>query len=70
MENLKKEIAILEEFLPKQLSEAQLREKIQAFLAANPDVTHAGKLTGAIKKELGDLADGQMLNVLCKEALG
>ena len=68
--NLKKEIAILEEFLPKQLSEAQLREKIQAFLAANPDVTHAGKLTGALKKDLGDLADGQMLNALCKEALG
>jgi len=70
VEKLKVEIAILEEFLPKQLTEAQVREKIQAYLAANPDVTHAGKLTGALKKELGDLADGKMLNDLCREALG
>ena len=70
VENLKKEILVLEGFLPQQLSEAQVRERIQAFLAANPEVNHAGKLTGALKKELGDLADGQMLNALCKEALG
>lgn len=67
---LKDEIAVIEEFLPKQLSEAQVREKIQAYLAANPEVNHAGKLTGALKKELGDLADGKMLNDLCREALG
>jgi uncharacterized protein YqeY len=70
VENLKTEIAILEEFLPRQMSEAQVRERIQAFLAANPDVNHAGKLTGAIKKELGDQVDGKMLNDLCREALG
>lgn len=67
---LRDEIAVIEEFLPKQLTEAQVREKIQAYLAANPEVNHAGKLTGAIKKELGDLADGKMLNDLCREALG
>lgn len=70
VEKSEAEIAILEEFLPKQLSEAQVREKIQAYLAANPDVNHAGKLTGALKKELGDQADGKMLNDLCREALG
>lgn len=68
--SLKVEISVLEEFLPKQLSEAQVRERIQAYLAANPEVNHAGKLTGALKKELGDLADGKMLNDLCREALG
>ena len=70
VEKTKAEIAILEEFLPRQMSEEQVREKIQVYLAANPDVNHAGKLTGALKKELGDQVDGKMLNDLCREALG
>lgn len=66
---LQREIAILEEFLPKQLDAAALEAKIRAYLAAHPEVNHVGKLTGAIKKELGDLADGKMLNELCKKVL-
>ncbi len=63
------EIAILDEFLPKQLTEADLEAKIRAYLAEHPEVNHAGKLTGAIKKELGDLADGKLLADLCKKVL-
>lgn len=63
------EIAVLEDFLPKQLSEADLEARIRAYLTANPEVNHAGKLTGALKKELGDLADGKLLADLCKRAL-
>lgn len=66
---LEREIAILEEFLPKQLSESQLEEKVRAYLADHPDINHAGKLTGAMKKELGDLADGKMLNDICQKVL-
>jgi len=69
VEKSKAEIAVLESFLPQQLSEAQVRERVQAYLAANPDVNHPGKLTGALKKELGDLADGKVLNAVCREAL-
>ena len=69
VENLKVEIAVLESFLPQQLSEEQVRERVLAYLAANPDVNHPGKLTGAIKKELGDLVDGKMLNEVCRAAL-
>ena len=65
----KAEIAIFEEFLPQQLSEEQVKEKVQAYLAANPDVNHPGKLTGALKKELGDQVDGKMLNAVCRAAL-
>lgn len=64
------EIAILEEFLPKQLSEADLEAKVRAHLAEHPEVNHAGKLTGAIKKELGDLADGKLLADIVKRVLG
>jgi len=67
---LEREIAVLEEFLPKQLGAAQLEEKIRAYLAEHPEINHAGKLTGAIKKELGDLADGKMLIELCTKVLG
>jgi uncharacterized protein YqeY len=63
------EIAVIEEFLPKQLSREQIEEKVRAYLADHPDINHAGKLTGALKKELGDLADGKVLNEVCREML-
>lgn len=63
------EIAVIEEFLPKQLSAADLEKRVREYLAAHPDMNHAGKLTGAMKKELGDLADGRILNDICKKVL-
>ncbi len=64
------EIVVLEEFLPKQLSPEETEARVRAFLAANPDMNHAGKLTGAIKKELGDLVDGKVLNEISRKVLG
>lgn len=63
------EIAVIESFLPQQLSPEQIEEKVRAYLAENPDVNHAGKLTGALKKELGDQADGKTLNEVCRKVL-
>jgi len=63
------EIAVLEEFLPQQLSPEQLEERVRAYAAEHPEITHAGKLTGALKKELGDAADGRLLNELCRSVL-
>lgn len=63
------EIEIIEEFLPRQLSEQDLEEKVRAYLAEHPDINHPGKLTGALKKELGDSADGKLLNEICRKAL-
>jgi len=67
---LKADISVLEEFLPKRLSEEEVEARVRAYLAANPEVNHAGKLTGAMKKELGDLVDGKVLSTLCQRALG
>jgi uncharacterized protein YqeY len=64
-----REVAILEEFLPKQLSEAEVEAKVRACLAEHPEINHAGKLTGLMKKELGDLADGKVLNEVCRRVL-
>lgn len=66
---IEQEIAILESFLPRQLTLEQLEEKVKAYLAEHPELNHAGKLTGALKKELGDLADGKMLNEVCRKAV-
>ncbi len=63
------EIAVLEEFLPKQLSPEHVEEKVRAYLAEHPELNHAGKLTGAMKKELGDLVDGKVLNEICRKVL-
>lgn len=70
VEATRAEIAILESFLPQQLSKEALTEKVKAYLAENPDINHPGRLTGAMKKELGDQADGKMLNQVCQELLG
>ena len=64
------EIAVINEFLPTQLDAAQTEEKVRAYLDAHPDITHAGKLTGAMKKELGDQVDGKVLNEVCRKVLG
>ena len=64
------EIAIIEEFLPKQLSADDVEVRVRAYLAEHPEINHAGKLTGAMKKELGDTVDGKVLNDVCKRVVG
>jgi len=68
-ESTKREIAIIEEFLPRQLTAEELEGKVREYLAANPDVDHPGKLTGALKKELGASADGKLLSGICRKVL-
>jgi len=63
------EIRIIQEFLPQQMSAEELEAYVKGYLAEHPEVNHAGKLTGAVKKELGDRADGKMLNEICRKAL-
>ncbi len=70
VEKLREEIAIIEEFLPQQLGAEALTERVKAYVAEHPEVDQAGRLTGAMKKELGDLADGKLLNRICREVLG
>lgn len=68
--SLEHEIAIIEGFLPKLLSAEEIEARVRAHLAAHPEVNHAGKLTGAMKQELGELADGKTLNEICRRVLG
>jgi uncharacterized protein YqeY len=71
-ENEVKEAAIIEEYLPKQLSEADLLPLLKAIIqrvgAASPK--DMGKVMGAASKELAGKADGKMIADKVKELLG
>lgn len=67
-----KELAIIEKFLPKQLSEAELAEKLKEIIgrvgAKGPQ--DMGKVMGTATKELAGLADGKVVSAIVKNLLG
>ena len=66
------EIAIIERYLPKQLSEAELKTRLQEIIgrvgAKSP--ADMGKVMGAATKELAGLADGKAISAMVKLLLG
>ncbi|WP_460914198.1 GatB/YqeY domain-containing protein [Spirosoma areae] len=65
------EIAVIEKYLPKQLSEDELKEKLQAIMtrigaSAPSDI---GKVMGVATKELAGQADGKAISALVKQLL-
>jgi uncharacterized protein YqeY len=61
-EDEKAELTVIEEFLPQQLSEAEIEAKVKAKLASSPvDPTKKGQFIGMMMKELGDTADGSLV---------
>ena len=56
-ENELREKAILAKFLPKQLSDEELMDKIRE-IGVEFDSTQRGQLIGAVKKAVGNAADG------------
>ena len=61
------QVAVLEEFLPKQLSDEELREIIASTGASTPQ--DMGKVMGAATKKLAGLADGKAISAKVKELL-
>jgi uncharacterized protein YqeY len=61
-ESEKAELAVVESFLPAQMSEMDIEEKVKAKLAQSPlDRTKKGQFIGMMMKELGDTADGALV---------
>ncbi len=57
-----KEMTYLEVYLPAQMSEAEIEEKVKAKLASEPlDPTKKGQFVGTMMKELGGNADGALV---------
>ena len=65
------ELTIIEEFLPKQLSEDEIRSKLEEIKirvgASAP--SDMGKMMGVATKELAGLADGKVVSAMVKEIL-
>jgi uncharacterized protein len=65
------ELTIIEEFLPKQLSEEELRAKLEEIKtrvgASAP--SDMGKMMGVATKELAGLADGKVISAMVKALL-
>lgn len=67
-----KELAIIEKFLPKQLSEAELTVKLKEIIAkvGASGSQDLGKVMGTATKELAGLADGKLISATVKSLLG
>ena len=64
-EDEKAELAIIEEFLPAQMTESEIESKVKAKLAESPlDPTKKGQFIGMMMKELGSTADGAMVKAV------
>ncbi|HEX6915204.1 MAG TPA: GatB/YqeY domain-containing protein [Chitinophagaceae bacterium] len=65
------EIAVIEKFLPRQLSEAEIREKVKAAIAetgaAGPQ--DMGKVMGVVTRQVAGQADGKVVSGIVKELL-
>ncbi len=66
------EIAVIEQFLPKQLNEAELKEALTAIIAAvgATGPQDMGKVMGAATKQLAGKADGKAISAAVKALLG
>ena len=65
------ELTIIEEFLPKQLTEEEVRAKIAEIIArVGASVpSDMGKVMGPATKEMAGLADGKVVSMIVKELL-
>ncbi len=67
----KKELAILEKYLPQQLPPEEIKKVIQEVINGMGEVSPSqfGAVMGAVMKKIGSQADGNVVSQLVKEAL-
>ena len=68
----KEELAIIEKFLPAQLSSEELKKELQQIISETGASSAAdmGKVMGAATKKLAGRADGKAISAAVKELLG
>jgi len=68
----REEMAVIEKFLPKQMTEAEIKEAIQIIIAETGASTVAdlGKVMAVASKQLAGKADGKTISSMVKELLG
>ena len=65
------QVEVLSEFLPKQLSEEELRAALKAIIekVGATSAKEMGKVMGVASKELAGVADGKAISAIVKELL-
>jgi hypothetical protein len=68
----KEEMDVIQRFLPKQLSEEEIKSALQAIIAETGAASAAdiGKVMGAASKKLAGQADGKQISAIAKQLLG
>jgi uncharacterized protein YqeY len=71
-EKEKEEMAVIERFLPKQMSHGEIKEAVAKIIAETGASSAAdmGKVMGAASKQLAGKADGKTISGIVKELLG
>ena len=71
VEQNEKELAILKSYLPEPMSEAEVRETLEAIIAETgaEGMKDMGKVMGAAKAKIGSRAEGRLINQIAKELL-
>ncbi len=66
------EAAVMEKYLPKQLSEAEVEAKIKEIIAqvGATSIKDMGKVMGTANKALAGLSDGRTISTIVKKLLG
>uniref|UniRef100_A0AB33JJY2 GatB/YqeY domain-containing protein n=2 Tax=unclassified Prevotella TaxID=2638335 RepID=A0AB33JJY2_9BACT len=66
------QVAVLEEYLPKQLSEAEITEAVQAIITSTgaQGMKDMGKVMGIASKQMAGKADGKIISQIVKGLLG
>jgi uncharacterized protein YqeY len=67
----REEMAVIEKFLPKQLTEAEIKEAVARLITEIGATSAAdlGKVMGAASKQLAGKADGKTISTIVKELL-
>ena len=65
------QVSILEEFLPEQLSDDEIRETVSAVVSqmGAKSIADMGKVMGAANKQLAGRADGKLIAHIVKSIL-
>lgn len=71
-EKEKEEMAVIERFLPKQMSSEEIKEAVARIIAETgaASVVDMGKVMGVASKQLAGKADGKTISGIVKELLG
>ena len=69
-EKEKEEMGVIERFLPKQMSQEEIRQQIEQIIKeSNATPADMGKVIGAANKQFAGKADGKTISTIVKELL-